>query len=192
MRWIRVIGFLLAGIGLSVYWYTKLNMPDQVLFSAMLASGQPVFGRLDIPSRGSFSVFLKFEGRPEELGLKEEDWFQRNIDYPLHVKMTADRKVIVDTNYVSLTRAKYGANVVCYEVATVSIQQPSRIELHVSSGSSSNSIRLTPARIELHRPDLAAQNTVVLSRIGRVFGIALSMVGLVLLAWSYLRSRATR
>lgn len=184
--WIKATGLLLAAIGVSTYCYARFWIPDQVIFSSPFASRQPVQTTTVIPGRGNFSLFLKFEGRPEEIGLTgEKRWFKEKIGYPLHVKVNDGDKVLVETNRETLALASYGATVACYRVASVSVEKRTEIDLHVSAADFSESMsEFPPARIELHRSMLAAQNAALLSRAGKVSGLTLSLIGALLFGYS--------
>lgn len=185
MMWIKAAGLLLIAIGTSIYCYARFCVPDQVIFSSSFATHDPVQTTVIIPGRGNFSLFVKFEGRPEEIGLTgEKRWFKERIGYPLRVKFSEGDKVLVETNRETLTLASYGATVACYRVASVSVEKQTKIELHVSADISGNLPELPPARIELHRSALAAQNVALFSRIAKLSGLTLLVIGVLLFGYS--------
>ena len=141
-----------------------ISTPDEVLLSTRFAGATGPKGldtNVFIPVRGSYGLYLRFDGSPDELGLaaeREHGWFQKQIDYPLRLEIKTNGSCLFCTNLDTLIRAKSGRDVVFYDLAFLTINQPERVALAISDSSTNGPLKQMPTRIELHRSPIIVEN----------------------------------
>jgi hypothetical protein len=176
-----IVGCALISVGIGTYLYAQYSKTREVVFSEPIRDHpQPLYAQAFIPHKGTYSLLLRFDGRPEVLGMQAENhYFQREITYPLHVKVTtSDDSILVDTNHAVLRKAQYGTDVVCYSIAFLQIDHRAKLLLSVTPSVTDIESRPAPARIEIHQSPILVRNAAIKSFVLKAVSVVVCVIGL--------------
>jgi hypothetical protein len=186
MTWTKNCGVVLLGLGIAAWLCGTIGRRGQAVFSSAIVNQEPFRTNVTVSERGTYGLYLRFDGLPDDLGLsatQPQDRYRKQIDYPLRLEVDLDGSPLIETNIQKLEKAKEGNRVVFYALTYLPIEQHTQIAIFLKPLLADQELKRITAGVELDRPAIAMENRRVIAAMLAPITVLLSFLGMVLIIW---------